>query len=136
MNDKLIWKDEYSVGVKEIDEQHKMIFSIINNLIETINTTPSDESISAIIKQIQEYKACHFCTEEAYFEKFSFTGAPKHIEAHKCFSIEILRIQQQHKDSKIALAFALVDFMEDWLIKHLLSMDQEYKQCFKENGLR
>jgi hemerythrin len=36
----------------------------------------------------------------------------------------------------IDFAFDLIDFLEDWLINHLLDMDQKYKKCFHDHGLK
>jgi hemerythrin len=132
---KLEWKDEYSVNVKEIDEQHKNLFRIINNLIEVIGHTPKEESVSEIIKEIVEYKIAHFGTEEKYFHQFNFEGTNEHEAAHQLFNKTIIQLQTKYKDDLISFAFALVDFMEDWLIGHLMDMDQKYKKCFNDHGL-
>lgn len=135
LREKLLWNEDYSVGVKEIDDQHKQLFGIVNSLIEIINSIPKQDAISEVLKRLEDYKACHFCTEENYFEKFQFTGAKEHIHAHKCFTIEIMKIQFQNKDNPINLSFELVDYLEDWLVNHLMYMDQKYVSCFKEHGL-
>jgi hemerythrin len=132
---KLIWNDEYSVNVKEIDEQHKRFFLIINNLIEVINSNPKEEQVSAIIKQIVEYKIAHFATEERYFHQFNYKDTAEHEAAHKFFNDALSSIQAKYQEDVIGFAFALVDFLEDWLIQHLMNMDQKYKQCFNDHGL-
>lgn len=134
-SNKLLWKDEYSVNVKEIDDQHKQLFDVINNLIQVINTTPKEETIKEIIGEIAKYKAAHFATEEKYFHQFNFAGTTEHEAAHKMFNQKVGEIQSSHTGDIIALAFALIDFLEDWLLEHLVNMDQKYKQCFKDNGL-
>ena len=45
-------------------------------------------------------------------------------------------MRERNKDDVTALAFELVDYLEDWLIDHLQTKDQEYKQCFLEHGLK
>lgn len=132
----IIWKNEYSVNVKEIDDQHRIMFEIINNLIVLISSPlPNKEDVQAIIGRLVEYKVAHFATEEKYFHKFNFGGTVAHEEAHKKFDEKVKEIQAQHPDSVVAASFALVDYLEDWLIGHLIGMDQEYKKCFNEHGL-
>lgn len=131
----LIWKDEYSVKVKEIDDQHKQLFEIINNLIKILNTTPKEETITEILGTIVAFKEIHFATEEKYFAQFHFEGAEEHIVAHKTFGEKVAAIQAEHQGDTIGFSFALVDFLEDWLIGHLMHMDQKYVECFAKNGL-
>ncbi len=134
-NETLAWKEEYSVGVKEIDDQHKQLFKIINDLIRVINATPSEKAVSDIVNKLIAYKAVHFGTEEKYFHQFNFEGTAEHEAAHAMFNKRVSVIQTEHKEDVIAFAFALVDFLEDWLIGHLLGLDQKYKTCFSEHDL-
>ena len=75
-------------------------------------------------------------TEEKYFKEFNYAGADEHIAKHKEFSENLAILQKKHEGDTLAFAFALVDFLEDWLINHLMTVDQQYKQCFKEHGLK
>jgi hemerythrin-like metal-binding protein len=136
MDNQLVWKDEYSVNVKEIDEQHKGLFTIINSLIkENDSLSASEDHVKEIIGEIVAYKTNHFCTEENYFKKFNFEGAEEHITAHKTFETKVGEIQKQHEGDVMGFSYALVDFLEDWLVGHLMHMDKKYTQCFNANGL-
>lgn len=132
---KLLWKDEYSVNVKEIDDQHKQLFSIINTLIETIAATPKEEEIVAIINEIVSYKAAHFATEDKYFHEFNYEGTAEHEAAHERFNQKVTELQKTYAGNTLEFAFALIDFLEDWLLEHLMGMDQKYTKCFNEHGL-
>ncbi len=136
MGKKLEWDDKYSVGVELIDEQHKAMFTTINLLIDTINTGPEKEKIGEIIGNLVAYKKFHFETEEKYFKEFNYENAEEHIAKHREFTAKLEEIQAKCGDDIFALAFELVDFLEDWLIDHLLTIDQQYKQCFAEHGLK
>lgn len=132
----LEWEDKYSVGVKLIDDQHKKMFSTINELIAILSTKPSQEQVSEIIKSLIEYKKYHFATEEKYFDEFNYEGAKEHKEKHKLFSERLEKMIEENKGDSVALAFQLVDFLEDWLIEHLMVVDRKYIPCFKEHGLK
>lgn len=133
--DGLVWKDEYSVNVKEIDNQHKELIEIINHLIEMINATPNEETVKEIINKIVQYKSTHFATEEKYFHQFNFEGTAEHEAKHREFNQKVEEIKEQYKEDVISFAFALVDFLEDWLINHLITMDHKYIKCFNDHGL-
>ena len=132
----LEWKDEYSVGIQMIDGQHKVMFSMINELVEMINSQPDEKKISQVIDELLNYKKIHFGTEEKFFKEFNYEGATDHIKAHKRFGESIDRICAENKGDILGLTFALVDFLEDWLVNHLLDMDHKYVNCFRDHGLK
>lgn len=131
----LEWKDEYSVKVKEIDDQHKELFRIINILITEVTTLKDEKKMKSIISDLVKYKMAHFATEEKYFKEFNYDGAEDHIQKHKAFSKGLEQITQDYKDDTIGLSFAIIDYLEDWLITHLMGTDHKYIQCFNSHGL-
>ncbi len=134
MANKLLWSEEYSVNVKELDAQHQQIFSIINELIEQISKEPNEEKIKQIIARILDYKKYHFTTEEKYFSEFGFEGAIEHEEKHRLFNAKIDEITKSGKDT-VGITFDLIDFLEDWLVEHIMTVDRKYIKCFNEHGL-
>jgi hemerythrin len=131
----MLWKDEYGVGIKEIDEQHKQLVDLINVLMGVIRTIPKEEVLKGLIDNIIQYKIAHFATEEKYFHLFEYEGTVEHEAAHRVFDKEIKALQEKHSGDTIALAFALVDFLENWFIGHLNGADKKYVQCFHDHGL-
>lgn len=132
---KIIWQDALSVNVKVIDEQHKAFINIINELIDCINTVPDKIKVANIIERITSYKSQHFATEEKYFQEFNYADAVEHIAAHRSFNAQVEVLSKEYGKEPISFAFALVDFLEDWLLDHLQNMDRKYIQCFHEHGL-
>lgn len=133
---KLEWNEVYSVGVEEIDNQHKKMFAVINELLEAIETNSSEEHLGNIIESLVQYKMFHFATEEKYFTEFNYEGAQEHINKHQDFNKRLKELEGKFPKYTIEFAYALVDFLEDWLIDHLMVMDQKYKKCFHEHGLK
>lgn len=131
----LEWDEKYSVGVTVLDHQHQQMFRMINDLVNIIQGVPEKERIGRLLDAIIEYKRVHFATEEGYFKEFNFEGAAEHIAEHQKFNETLMKMKKQYADDTIGLAFALVDFLEDWLVQHLLHTDQKYKECFRAHGL-
>ncbi|HWS49281.1 MAG TPA: bacteriohemerythrin [Candidatus Methanoperedens sp.] len=133
---KIEWEEKYSVGVREIDEQHKLLIETINKLANVVASDPRKENLLSIIDSLINYKKIHFATEERYFEEFKFEGAEEHIAAHEVFGEKIRLIQEKNGDDIVALTYDLIDFLEDWFVEHMLTVDQEYKDCFMSHGLK
>jgi len=133
---KLEWLDEYSVEIKILDDQHKQMFVTINELLDAINTNTPQEHLKNIIDDLIKYKLFHFETEEKYFKEFNYEGAEEHITKHREFNEKLNIIIGKHPENNLELAFELIDFLEDWLVGHLMVVDQKYIKCFKEHGLK
>jgi hemerythrin len=133
---KLEWDEKYSVGVVQLDDQHKRMFATINKLLEAISTNTPEVHLGEIIDELLKYKKFHFATEEEYFREFDYEGAEDHIAKHHDFNNKLMSLKEKYPEPTIEFAFELVDFLEDWLINHLMTVDQQYTKCFKEHGLK
>lgn len=137
MNDKkLIWQEKYSVGVKLIDDQHKIMFATINKLLDMLSGMPQKIEIDEVVLKLVEYKKFHFETEEKYFDQFNYENSEEHKSKHQDFNNKLDELVAKNKEDSITLAFSLVDFLEDWLLDHLITEDQKYVACFAKNGLK
>jgi hemerythrin-like metal-binding protein len=134
----LLWNDSFSVGVREIDDQHKELVEILNELVALVGEYPgsANQEITSIIEKIDAYKTVHFETEEKYFKQFNYAGADEHIQAHKDFNEKVGELVASfQKNSEKEQLLELVDFIENWFSDHVLNMDHKYVHCFKEGGL-
>ena len=60
------WRDDFSVGVQEIDEQHKNLFKILSELIEATGPGNQEEKIDTLLEDMVDYAEYHFTSEQAY----------------------------------------------------------------------
>lgn len=132
----LEWEARYSVGVLEIDDQHKQLFVIINELVGLIHEGVNTESIAEVVDSLIRYKTLHFSTEEKYFKEFNYEETDEHIGQHVLFNKNLQALQGKYHSDPTVFAFELVDMLEDWLVTHLIVFDQRYKQCFISHGLK
>jgi len=132
---KIIWKDEYLVNVKEIDKQHKKLVEIINDLYANIIEGAENSEINQIYKRLIDYAKLHFSTEEKYFKKFKYKDGESHTAEHEKFTKEIAEFRKKTGDMQ-KISFELLDFLEDWLVDHLITTDQKYSKFFNEKGLK
>ena len=134
--EKFIWSDEYSVGIKETDEDHKRFFDIANRLIDLLNGYEATrESLIATMKEIGDYAASHFAEEEAHFDTENYTEAPRHIAAHELFRRRVafyMRSLDEPGADIRQLASEIATFSVYWLSDHILLMDKQYTVFLKE----
>ena len=70
--EKILWGEGFSVGVQELDAQHKQIITIINTLLEMNNTQSGSEIISETLTKMNQYAAEHFNKEEQYMLDYGY----------------------------------------------------------------
>ncbi|MFA6429943.1 MAG: bacteriohemerythrin [Patescibacteria group bacterium] len=135
MNGAFLWKPEYSLGIKIIDEQHQQFIITINDLYQAIQARKTTEALADILTRLIEYSAYHFGTEEKYFAEFHYAETQIHVAAHDTFRRKMADLQSQASQNELAISFELIDYLEDWLVEHLSTMDRRYVECFHEHGL-
>ncbi len=128
------WQQEYELGIEIIDKQHQMFVEILNKLYNSILEMKTKRTISQLLKELVQYKKFHFKTEEKYFKRFKYAGAPEHIKEHKKLASQVEVFMERYKKGGDIIQ-ELLDFLEDWLINHLQTQDKKYVKCFHDHGL-
>ncbi|MGC9968893.1 MAG: bacteriohemerythrin [Minisyncoccia bacterium] len=137
---RFVWTPEYSVGVKEFDDQHKHFFALANKVYEMAMSGSVDKKgLGMAGDEFGNYSLYHLSTEEEYFKKYGYPDASPHIAAHDLYREKIqdylTRLRREEPDLNQA-ARELSDFAADWLFRHILSMDRNYKAFFNGKGIQ
>jgi hemerythrin-like metal-binding protein len=128
------WNDNYSVNVEEIDNQHKEIIKIINELYVSIVEGKSRNSVDKIFKDLTEYATTHFKTEEDYFEKINYPEASFHKEQHEDIAKKIEEFKKRNEAGRKILDSEILRFLMSWFINHVILIDKRFTEYFNENG--
>lgn len=134
-NKQLVWSEDFSVNVQEIDDQHKKLFSMVNAYYEAFRQKKSAEAIGKLIQGLAEYTISHFKIEEAYFDKFEYADTVAHKKEHTDLLAKVTDIFERVKSGKMVLSVEIGDFLKDWLNKHIKGTDKKYSKCFNDNGV-
>ena len=79
------WKDSFSVGIGSIDEDHKGLINIINELFDAVSHGVAKEHISSDLAKLVDYTKTHFKREEIFFEKTNYPLLEEHKLQHDVF---------------------------------------------------
>lgn len=131
----MTWNDSMSVGISEIDNQHKQLIAIINNLAEAMRARRSNEELGKILAELSRYTLNHFSLEERYFRQFGYPDAAAHIAQHKDFISKVSTFSADFASGKLAISIEVMNFLSDWLVKHIKGTDKQYGPFLKEKGL-
>ena len=128
------WKEKYSVGVKQINEQHKRFFSIINRLDDIIKLGGKREDIVRILTDLVSYANYHFAVEEKYFQEFMYKRAKVHSVMHNGCRAKVEDFISRLEEDP-SLVSGMATFSRDWLKSHILKEDKKYSDTFLAHGL-
>ncbi|MCF7825973.1 MAG: bacteriohemerythrin [Candidatus Marinimicrobia bacterium] len=131
----LIWDKSYSVGVKELDDQHKKMIEFINNLEMSSHTTDNRDSMVKVLNGLVAYTKDHFANEELYFRQFDYDKTDDHIQEHLKLMSEVEQLVYKFELREPLDLNKVMEFLKTWLVDHILGADQEYVDCFSRNGL-
>lgn len=134
------WAEKYSVGIKEIDEQHQHFFEIANKIIEmTGQENIPIEDLLVKITDLNNYAIYHFTTEENFFKHYAYSEAQEHIAAHNAYEEKmdgfIAEAEKKGPDTK-KITMEIAEFAGSWLMNHIMDMDQKYVGFMYENWVK
>lgn len=130
------WNDSLSVNVAEIDREHQRLVGMINDLHDAMRQGKGKDVLEKIINGLVAYAATHFRTEERYFDQFGYPEADSHRKAHSAFVKKISEFKDGFEAGKIGLSLQVMNFLRDWLQKHIKESDKKYGPFFNEMGLK
>ena len=123
------WEAEYETGIKEVDDQHKFLVEVINELFNAFMEKKHDEELKEIIKKLEDYTIFHFRTEEEYFKPYEFSYKETHLNAHKYFIEQVQKFRDDYYNARVSITFTILNFLRKWLIEHIQGTD---KKTFQE----
>ena len=130
------WDDSLSVNVGVIDAQHQKLVKMINELNDAMRVGKSRDVLGGIVTGLVSYAGVHFSTEERYFDQFKYSETDAHKAEHSAFALKVDDFSQKFRQGQIGLSIELMDFLSDWLGKHIKGVDKKYSAFFNANGLR
>lgn len=129
--DVFAFSDKYRTGITLIDEEHQMLFDIIrqaNDLIQTKVLHDKYDKIIEILTELREYTEKHFSDEEEYMEKIGYPKLPQQKAAHSAFVDELVNIDLGEldyiDDNQQEYLEDLITYLLDWLTNHILMSDK------------
>ena len=117
------WRDEFRIGVDDIDEQHRTLFAIVNGLAEVVCSRSEPDRLSALFRQLEEYAVRHFRDEEMLMAASGYPGLAKHRANHSAF-VQVVADTKARHEAGTPPGLEILLFLNAWLIEHIQREDQ------------
>jgi hemerythrin len=120
----IVWSKILSVGVEEIDEDHRKLVNIFNILNHAVGSGESREYLAAILEELINCTVWHFSHEERLMLKHRYADMSAHQAEHRELIASAKELQQQILGADKAVADENIACLERWLTGHILTTDQ------------
>jgi len=131
-NEKVHWKNEYTIGIRSIDNQHKKLFELVNRLFELDENPNIKEEIRDILYAFRDYTIVHFSDEEEYMRSIGYPELEAHIETHKHIVESLHKIIQVPAPLNI-IKVKMKVVAKRVLIDHIVNEDHKIGVFVREN---
>lgn len=123
----VVWDNSYSVGFTAIDDQHKELVKMINELFESSEkgAAAADQAFFKTIKKAVEYARNHFSDEVKYMVQAEYPNVTEHRRLHDDFMTSVLTAMHEFEAGKTA-PIELAKFLKNWLLNHIAKADKQY----------
>ena len=113
------WTPELSVGVEEIDNQHKELYRNVDLFFEQIRKGNGNGNLANLFSYLESYVTAHFSLEEKYMAKFhvegcGYEGAKEHRAEHRAFLRDFTAFKEEVLEN--GPTPLLVDEFQKWIV--------------------
>ncbi len=132
------WTDDMSVGLPELDDDHKLIIAAINQLDANANDATRKDVVRQCLMRLRRYAEYHFAREEKVMAACAFPAIEvqksEHRDFVKCVQEATRRFDAKPAESAEIISQELLGFLRDWLRHHILIEDMAYRPYVEDNG--
>jgi hemerythrin len=130
----LEWSDEFSVGNDEIDNQHKMLFELVNRLLLAAVKREGPATVAQILDALVDYTRTHFVLEEDLLGAVGYAGLDTHRQEHRQFVEKMESVTRKFREEERTVTVELISFLRRWLREHILKTDKAYAKALTLSG--
>jgi hemerythrin len=136
--DLITWSNTLSCGVKLIDDQHKELVRLVNEMFHHVtgDQTQEQDFFNRVIGETVKYIKVHFATEERIMIATKYAGYDDHKKEHETFVLKTVENIKDYQEGKRLTLSSFTKFIKDWILSHIAVMDKQYFEHFKKLASR
>ena len=126
-DDSVVWDNSFSVGFDPIDDQHKVLVGMTNEMFQACEqgVIAADMAFLQIIQKALDYAETHFADEEEYLSEANYPYLDEQKEQHEAFVAEVQKSIEEFEAGNIEPIY-LARFLKKWLLNHIAVFDKKY----------
>lgn len=129
------WRDSYSVGVRQLDNEHRRLFELANQMYDAMYATKGPDVLGRILTELVDYTRTHLNNEERILQTYGYPDFPAHKRVHDDLTAKVEEYVERTKGGEGEVFIEVARFIGDWLRGHIQSVDRKYGGFLNEKGL-
>lgn len=131
----VLWKPDMSVGLPEIDEDHRQLLRIFNEFSAAAEAGQGPEHLAATLEQLIRYVSYHFRHEENFFMRTNYPDYAIHKAEHERW---MARVSDLYVDARSKppsqLAQEVDKMLHDFVYQHVMTVDRKFGLYFNTHN--
>jgi hemerythrin len=123
------WKDEYSVGIDSIDDEHRQLIETINRLHEELDSPDRKRTVLGFFKRLMVEIKTHFVHEEQFMREHDYKDYSAHKQDHDLLLAELSDIMEAFQRSVEVDSVDLSMRLDAWFFRHFHHYDTRLHQA-------
>jgi hemerythrin len=132
----LDFTDKLSVNVSIIDQQHKVLIEIINDLHDAMAAGKGKAVMDDVLLRLIDYTKMHFSTEERLMAQYNYPDRVSHETQHFQLTSQVGQLYIKVKENKTSVTIETMEFLKDWLNHHILETDKKFGAFLLSKGVK
>jgi hemerythrin len=134
------WDEKYAIGIALIDNQHKELFSLTNELFNACRggDTALRDKFKETMGRMVEYVRFHFGAEQELLQRVNYPEYQEHKKQHDALIRDILEAVKGYNEGRKFVPNQFVRTLRDWILSHIALSDRQYASYIaaqKKKGL-
>ena len=119
------WDESLSVGINTIDEHHRYLFDLVNDLIEVVANKLGARELGRVLKALGQYAQIHFQAEERMMQEYAYPRLDIQIQQHQHFLNRMKEFNEELHQNPLIAQFEILIYLRDWLVAHIRDEDTQ-----------
>lgn len=124
------WNQEFSVGIREIDDQHRILADCVTSVEQAVFGRERWIAVHSALIRVAEFARLHFAVEECLMRIHAFPDLDAHAATHREFTAHIEELQR--KSLTVDVSAEMIAYTQGWLEMHVPMLDRRYADYFRE----
>ena len=129
-----VWDDAYKLGIDELDQDHRGLVNLINDLYEAMQDGSGGALLLPIFSALKHYTETHFAREEHFMVEWDAPDQARHVKEHEQMVAKLAELENRHRNGEAAISLQTLTFLRDWLRNHICIVDQAMANQIHENN--
>jgi len=130
------WQDSYSVGIDDIDHDHKKLINLLNKFSTAYDFAMCEEFEREALNDLVNYTVYHFKKEEELLEKYNYPDFDAHKKQHQAMINKVNGFVELYNEKGHNALNEISEFLSNWLINHINGTDKEYTEHLHQHGVK